>query len=96
MERAAGEAGWEAREYAGWLEECVKGLVDIDPECIAMEMTDKAGRVFTCYWRVSADDRARFIRAMEDDDRMEWLRENREAVLEILDEDEEVEAEDGL
>ena len=80
--------GWTERPYTVWLEAVVREMVDIDPECIAMEMVDKNGMVHTCYWNCSADERAMMIGGMQSDDRMEWLRLNREEILEILNEDE--------
>lgn len=84
-------ANWTEMEYTAWLEDTVREMVDIDPACIALELIDKEGVVHTCYWRVSADDRARMISGMQDDDRVEWLKVNRDIVLEILGEDEDVE-----
>ena len=89
MDGEGNGAGWRDKEYTAWLEGTVREMVDIDPVSIAVELLDKDGVVHTCYWRVSADDRARMIGGMQDDDRMEWLMVNREAVLEILN------AEDG-
>jgi hypothetical protein len=90
-------AKWAEMEYTAWLEDTVREMVDIDPACIALELIDKAGIVHTCYWRVSADDRAQMISGMQDDDRLEWLKANRDVVLEILSEEdeEEEEEEDG-
>lgn len=76
--------GWENRPYAQWLENAVKLLVEVDPDSIAMEMTDADGKIYTCYWNTSQNDRAQFIGAMQDDDRMEWVMNNREAILDIL------------
>ena len=75
---------WRDKEYTEWLEQTVRGMVDIDPVSIALELVGKDGVVQTAYWRVSADDRARMMSAMVDDDRIEWLKVNRESVLEIL------------
>ena len=76
---------WESKPYIEWLEGIIKELVDIDPECIALEMLDADGKVYTCYWNISSDDRARLIGGMQDDDRMEWLKANRDLVASILD-----------
>ena len=70
--------------FTPWLENVVKELFDIHPTAIAMQMRDEGGKCYTCYWDVSADDRAIMIDAMKDDDRMDWLRCNRELILEIL------------
>lgn len=80
-------AAWEDAPYVKWLEDIVREMVEIEPESIAMEMIGADDKTYTCYWETSADDRARMISAMQDDDRMEWVRENREAIKEILGED---------
>ena len=87
------DEAWDGVEYAGWLETVVKEMVEVDPESIALEMIARDGRLYTCYFNTSPDDRARMISAMQDDDRMEWVRNNREAILEILNGGEEDEEE---
>lgn len=74
--------------FVPWLESVIKEVFDIDPVAIAMQMRDKDGKPYTCYWEVSPDDRAIMIDAMKDDARMDWLRNNKDLVLEILNEEE--------
>ena len=57
--------------FTPWLENVVKELFDIQPTAIAMQMRDDGGKCYTCYWDVSADDRAVMIDAMK-----EYLPEN--------------------
>ena len=93
------EGDWSGVPYAGWLEDIIREVVNIDPDCLALGMRDKNGKVYTAYWRVSGDDRAAIIAGMEDDDRMEWVKGNREAIRAILslddDDEEDEEDEDG-
>lgn len=87
-------ADFDSAPFSPWLESVVKELFDINPVSIAMQMRDADEKVYTCYWNVSANDRAVMIDALADDGKLDWLRENRDLVLEILN-DEEGE-EDGL
>lgn len=82
------------KPYAHWLEDTLRELFDIDPVSIAMEMIDADGQLYTCYWNTSRDGRAQMIGGMQDDDLLDLLRNNRDAILEILN-DEEVD-DDGL
>lgn len=77
--------------FAPWLESVIKELFDIMPKSVAMEMMDEDGKIYTCYWEVSANDRALMIDAMKDDERIEWLKCNRDLILDILNEDEDEE-----
>ena len=75
-----------------WLENVVREMVEIDPRSIAMEMIDENGSVSTCYYNTSQNDRSVMIDAMRDDDRFEWLANNREEIKSILfDDDDDVE-----
>lgn len=87
-------ADFTTKSYAPWLEGTFRELVDIDPVSIAMEMIDADGQLYTCYWNTSRDGRAQMIGGMQDDDLLDLLRNNRDAILEILN-DEEVD-DDGL
>ena len=86
---------WEDAPWVGWLEETLRGMVEADPVCVAIEMIDADGRVDTGYWMCDANDRAQMIRAMQDDDRMEWVKENRDAILAVLNDGDSDEEEDG-
>ena len=78
---------WTEKPYAGWLEQSIKELVDANPVAIAMEMVDEQGLVSTCYYNTSPNDRACMIDAMHDDNRWEWLINNRTEVKAILDDE---------
>ena len=81
-------------EYAPWLETVVKDMVELKPVCIQMAMRDAEGRVYTSYWCMDANDRACIMDAIKTDGFLEFLRDNREAITEILNESED--DEDGL
>jgi hypothetical protein len=72
----------------------MREMFDIDPTAIALEMRDAKGQTYTCYWEVSRDDRACMIGAMQDDDLLDFLAVNKDAVAEIL--NGEGDDEDGL
>lgn len=87
-------AEFETKPYAPWLESTFREMVDIDPVSIAMEMVDANGQLYTCYWNTSRDDRAQMMSAMQDDDLLDLIRNNKDVINEILS-GEEVD-EDGL
>lgn len=62
----------------------MREMFDIDPTAIALEMRDANGQTYTCYWDCSRDDRACMIGAMQDDDMLEFLTVNKDAIAEIL------------
>ena len=82
----------ESSPFSGWLEGVVRDMYDIEPRCIEMAMRDSEGRVYTAYWQMDSNDRACIIDAMQDDRLMDFLRNNKEMILEMLNEDDE----DGL
>ena len=88
---------WTSAPYAEWLEDVIRDMIAMNPVCIAMEMIAEDGSVDTCYYNVDMNDRDVMIGAMHDDNRMRWLKEHREEILEILsddwvdDEDDEIE-----
>lgn len=85
---------WTGVPYADWLEETIREMVEVSPESIALEMLTADGRLYTCYYNVSQDDRARMMSAMRDDDRMEWVFNNRDMILEALNAEDEEEDEE--
>lgn len=87
-------ASIETAPYSHWFESVVRGLYDIDPVCIAMEMRDAAGQVYTSYWEMDANDLSCFIDTLKDEALLTFVRNNRQLFLEIL--NEEGDEEDGL
>lgn len=73
--------------YAEWLEKTVKEMFEVYPVSISMQMIGADGKVYTCYWQVTQNDRAIMISAMKDDGFIELLRSNKELVNEILSEE---------
>lgn len=89
---------WTALPYAEWLEDVIRDMVEMKPYCIAMQMITVEGDVNTCYYNVNMNDRDVMIGAMQDDNRMRWLKEHREEIMEILSDewvDDEDDEEDG-
>lgn len=85
-------ANIESSPFSAWLEDVLRELYDIEPACIAMEMRDSDGRVYTSYWQIDSNDRACIIDAMQDDKLVDFFRNNKDMILEILNEEDE----DGL
>lgn len=79
---------YQTKPYARWVEQMLTEMFEIDPESIALEMRDEEGKTYTCYYNTSSNDRAIMIDAMQDDAKLEWVRNNKEAILELLEEDE--------
>ena len=77
---------YASKPYAEWLEDTVREMFDIDPVSIALEMRDDDGKTYTCYWEVSADDRAIMIDSMKEDCMMEWVVTHKDEILSILNE----------
>ncbi len=65
------------RPYAQWLESIIKEMFEIDPAAISIQMRDGKGETYTCYWNVSADDRAIMIDAMQTDKLVDLLKDMR-------------------
>ena len=76
------------KPYAQWLEASIKELFDIEPVAISMQMLDAEGAAYTCYWNVAPNDRAIMMDALREDGYREYIRNNKEEIREIMDEDE--------
>lgn len=74
----------ETAPYSQWLECTVRELYDIEPVCIAMEMRDAAGQVYTSYWQMDANDMACVIDALQNEATLNFIRENKDEILAIL------------
>jgi hypothetical protein len=84
---------WTEKPFASWLEDTIRELVKANPVAIAMEMVDETGLVSTCYYDTSPNDRACMIDAMRDDARWEFIRDNREEILALLNDEDDDEDE---
>lgn len=62
----------------------IRDLVDIDPTAIAIQMMDEDGEIYSCYYNMSPNIRAQLIAGMQDDDRMEWVKNNRDVIASII------------
>ena len=78
---------YASKPCAEWLEDTGMEMFDIDPVSIALEMRDDDGKTYTCYWEVSADDRAIMIDSMKEDCMMEWVVAHKDEILRILNEE---------
>lgn len=87
----------KAAPFVEWLEEVVKHLFEIDPDCILFAGRDKSGRAFSSYWNCSLDDIAVIMDVINKDSIVEYIRNNRESILEALngDDDEETDETDS-
>ena len=70
--------------FSWWLESVISDVYNIEPACIAMEMRDKEGRVYTSYWQMDENDRACIIDALKEDGFMDFLRNNKEVIMQII------------
>lgn len=80
--------------YSQWLEGVVRDLYDIEPVCIAMEMRDAAGQVYTSYWQMDANDMACIIDSLQNEATLNFIRAYKDEIMAIL--NEEGDEEDGL
>ena len=81
------EVDFSEKPYAAWLEEQVRTLYSLDITAISMQMRDASDRTYTCYWNVSADDRAIMMDVMRHDEFFDFIQDNREAILSMLGDD---------
>ena len=81
---AAETDDWAAKPFAQWLEQSIQELMKANPVAIAMELVDETGLVSTCYYNTSPNDRACMIDAMRDDARWEWVYENKDEIVAVL------------
>ena len=84
----------ESAPFSHWLESVVKDIYNLVPACIAVEMRDKEGRVYSSYWQMDGNDRACIIDALREDGILEFIRNNKDIILDIINEEEG--DEDGL
>ena len=84
---------WTAAPYAPWLGEVIQTMVASNPVSIAMCMIDENGLVSTCYYDTSPNDRACMIDAMRDDARWAFIRDNRDEIMALLNDEDDDEDE---
>ena len=72
-------------------------LLDLSPTCITVNAITEDGNVLSGYWNCNANSRAIIMDAMRNDSLLEYIEDNRDAILEILnDMDGEEDGEDEL
>lgn len=77
--------------YAEWLEACLANMVDLKPRCIALVVLQEDGTAGTSYYNADSGDRWTMVRAMIQDNVLDFIRVNADLIGEILrgEEDEE-------
>lgn len=78
------EQDWTSAPYAEWLEQSIQELVKAKPTAIAMEMVAEDGTIATCYYNTSPNERACMIDAMRDDALIEFIKNNADLVISLL------------
>lgn len=74
----------------------MRDMFEIDPVSIALQMRDNTGQTYTSYWQCNRDDLAIMADAIAEDKIISLLRDSRDALLDIIDGEEEEEDNDGL
>lgn len=81
--------------YAQWLDDTMMQLFEINPVCITINAITDDGEVLSGYWNCNANNRAIIMDAMRNDSLLEYIEDNRDTILAILnDNDGEEEDED--
>ena len=86
---------WTTAPYAEWLEESVQEIVSCDPPCMVMAWIDEDGFVYTSFYHnATADELAAIINVLEDEKRRQWVIDNKEDILAILNDEEDEESDE--
>lgn len=59
-------------------------LLELNPVCITVNAITDDGEVLTGYWNCNANSRAIIMDAMRNDSVLEYIEDNRDAILTIL------------
>lgn len=78
--------------YAEWLEEALRDLVGLRPVSIGMVVLLPDGHTATNYWQADGADRWAMIRSIAQDSLVDWIRANADTIQEILDGEEDSDA----
>lgn len=70
--------------YAQWLDDTMMQLLDINPVCITINAITDDGEVLSGYWNCNANSRAIIMDAMRNDSVLEYIEDNRDTILAIL------------
>lgn len=75
--------------YAGWLEECIRRLADMDAETIAMAAILPGGECFTAYFNASLQDKLIMAGNIHMDVMLDMTKVNAREILRAAEEQEE-------
>lgn len=89
------DAEWSELPFARWLEMAVRDAVALDPEGIALGVIGGDGEVYTAYWEIGDAELRRIMQSIGEDERRQWIQENREEILAVLNEEDGDDDEDG-
>lgn len=79
--------------YAQWLDDTMMQLLEINPVCITINAITDDGEVLSGYWNCNANSRAIIMDAMKNDSLLEYIEDNKDTILKILNGEEEDEDE---
>ena len=79
--------------YAQWLDDTMMQLLEINPVCMTINAITDDGEVLSGYWNCSANSRAIIMDAMRNDSLLEYIEDNKDTILKILNGEEEDEDE---
>ena len=77
--------------WAGWLEEGLRDLVGMEPQCIAISAILPGGEIYTGYWEDSCADKIQIAGYIQMDATLDMLRANGDILREVLEEEQEAE-----
>ena len=75
---------FESKDWAPWLENCIKGLFDEDVKCIGMVAITRDGVAQTAYYNASLMDKAAMKEHINTDIFMDIIKANAGIIREIL------------
>lgn len=79
-----GKMDFESKDWAPWLESCIKGLFDADVKCIGMVAIREDGVAQTAYYHASLVDKAAMKEHISTDILMDIIKANAGCIREIL------------
>ena len=79
--------------YIDWLEDVLKEIVEDKPRAISVEMVKEDGTTSTRYYNMTTFDRALVMATIQEAQIMDIIADNREAIVDILNNEEEEEEE---
>jgi len=87
---------YTTKPYAGWLEEVLPEMVELDPVSIGIVMIMPDGMTGTCYFNVDREDMEIMKLAISDDQLVEFFKVNADVLTGILSgEEDEADEEQG-